>query len=104
MLNARRITTACIDNNNGAEFVLVGDNALISGDEFHNYGVLRGAGRIEVGVFENNSDGEIRIGAGNRMVINNESDGSNAGVMEVINGELEFKGQPINNFPFFFIV
>jgi hypothetical protein len=98
LLVNRAFVAGCADNLSGGEIVLQGENALFDGQsEFHNYGVLRGSGRFVANVFENNNGGEIRVGAGDRMIIENGPFGSSSSVIEVIGGELEFKGD-LNNF------
>ncbi|WP_425398355.1 hypothetical protein [Aeoliella sp.] len=81
------------ENNAGGEIELRGDNARIDSlGEFHNDGVLRGSGRIVTPLFEAASTGEIRVSEGERLVIEHGPSSANAGAMEVIGGELEFKG------------
>ncbi|QEG36349.1 autotransporter outer membrane beta-barrel domain-containing protein [Bythopirellula goksoeyrii] len=101
LLNAARVTVGgCIFNNNGAELMLVGDGAVMSGDELQNSGVLRGSGRIEVSVFENNSDGEVRVGPGDQLQIGGATF-SNSGRIEAIGttvspAEIEFDAAVTN--------
>ncbi len=74
--------------------LILGNGRTLSAPTLSNSGVIRGIGTIDA-VLTNNSVGEVRIAAGEALTFN-QAGHSNAGLVEVIGGSVEFVGS-LNN-------
>lgn len=79
---------------NSGEIDLGAGTLQLTGDVISNNGVIRGSGSV-ANILANNPSGEVRLSTGDRMVFS-AAGNSNAGKIEVLGGEIEFK-QGLNN-------
>jgi fibronectin-binding autotransporter adhesin len=79
--------------NNSGELELVNNARLVG--PISNSGVLKGAGRI-TGALTNTSTGNVRLSVNDSIHFDTASASSNAGLIEVIGGEIEFDGTMTN--------
>ena len=99
-LSGRGTVTATGGIANQGEIELGSQGLQLAGGTFTNTGLVRGGGRIDNRLV-NSAGGEVRVAAGQRMVLTNTGAHSNAAVMEVIGNavqlaEIEFDG-PLTN-------
>ena len=85
---------------NQGEIELGSQGLQLAGGTFTNTGLVRGGGRIDNRLV-NSAGGEVRVAAGQRLVLTNTGTHSNTAVMEVIGNavqlaEIEFDG-PLTN-------
>lgn len=82
---------------NNGELHLAGSTATINGTAFNNSGLVEGSGRVNM-VITNNTAGQVRVGAGQRMeILGSTGNSVNNGLVDVDGGEIEFGRQVTNS-------
>jgi hypothetical protein len=86
--------TATTLANNG-QTVLEGIDAVANATTINNAGLIRGEGRLVVGTFNNNANGELRAEA-DKLILVQGANGTNAGRINLLGGTAQFSN-PLTN-------
>jgi hypothetical protein len=80
---------------NNGQVILSGLDAVANATTINNAGLLRGEGRLVVGTFNNNANGELRAEEG-KLILVQGANGTNAGRVNLLGGTAQFSN-PLTN-------